>query len=299
MWSIGSITSTVLGGEIIFAAYQFRGASEKRYYQGVLELASQCDLSVLDDASNLVWTKVGDRPKDFIKKLLVLREDDRMTADEALAHDWFSNKFHAAEFEALYERTTRDWKPRPKASIFVEPILRDVTADSLPDSALSREPASHFFASPPGDSGDHTSFGNTSTSPTRQTNIPLSSIVEGDEPEYVYTRSCMDQEPTNPMHEGMYEADGDFGGRDDASANVEDAQYDFSIPAPPPLTPTAEEDSVIVLETPMRATKQFHEQPDDAEAAAASATAATYGHGSIKSFAQRLSKEKKHRYRPY
>jgi len=80
----------------------------------ILGLSATCDLSVLD--VHPVWLTVGHRPKDFIRNLLVLDESRRMSATQALAHPWFTNKCHAAEFEALYDRATKDWRPVGKLS---------------------------------------------------------------------------------------------------------------------------------------------------------------------------------------
>lgn len=35
-----------------------------------------------------------------------------MTVKHALCHSWFTNRAHKHDFEALYRRSTKDWKPR-------------------------------------------------------------------------------------------------------------------------------------------------------------------------------------------
>ena len=63
----------------------------------------------------------------FVRQLLVLNEERRMTTREALAHPWFNNDCHKTDFEELYQRAIRHWRPRvPK-----HPIIDIVEASSL------------------------------------------------------------------------------------------------------------------------------------------------------------------------
>ena len=121
MWSIGSITAAMLSGDVLFTdrkAYKYH-TNPKEVIMG---LASKCDISIIDDDEDRVWCRVGRRAKDFIKNLLILNESDRMTVTKALEHAWFTNEFHAAEFEALYERSIKHWVPRRKSARLVESI---------------------------------------------------------------------------------------------------------------------------------------------------------------------------------
>lgn len=123
MWSIGSVTATVLTGAAIFAD-STHVAWEKDPRHVVVGLAASCDLSILDDEHHPVWSTVGVRPKDFIKRLLVLEEDRRMTAAEALMHPWFSS--YAEDFEEVYARSIQDWKPRARTAQLIERISKVV-----------------------------------------------------------------------------------------------------------------------------------------------------------------------------
>lgn len=118
MWSIGVIASNLLSHEALFAA----PPHEADPHAYVLKLAARCDISIMDDGAHPAWSKVGDKPKDFIRQLLVLQEDDRMSVKQALAHPWFTNPYLAQEFEALYARSIRDWQPRCKVSKLIEPL---------------------------------------------------------------------------------------------------------------------------------------------------------------------------------
>ena len=86
-------------------------------------LADACDLAFLRKSSD--WQKVRTRPKSFVEKLLVLNESERLTGKQALEHEWFSNEVHKANFDELYQRTIKHWRPRPVRRDVVE--FRDAT----------------------------------------------------------------------------------------------------------------------------------------------------------------------------
>ncbi|KAF2112005.1 kinase-like domain-containing protein [Lophiotrema nucula] len=180
MWSIGSITVALLSGDVLFNDRQHSKAGEDPI-SVIMSLASRCDLSPLDDETHPAWSKVGSRPKDFIRKLLKLEEEERMTVAQALAHPWFSNKHHAAEFEALYERAIRDWRPRRKVFRLVESISKipiNLNKTSLPEELLSQETVSRFFAPPTLKSPVIDIQGSLKAGAYHRTNTPLPSIIE-------------------------------------------------------------------------------------------------------------------------
>jgi len=102
MWSLGCITVVLLTG-----GSAFEDPSTGSYSQ---TLANKCNLKFLDKSD--AWRQVRTRPKEFVKRLLVLDEADRMTAQQALDDPWFSNEMHKTNFEDLYKRTIRHWHPR-------------------------------------------------------------------------------------------------------------------------------------------------------------------------------------------
>src|ERR1700728_1669907 len=117
LWSLGCVTVVLLTG-----GYAFFEAESGEYSE---RLAGDCNLDVLEKSQS--WRDVGARPKAFVKGLLVLDERQRMTAKESLAHEWFTNDAHRTDFEELYRRATRHWRPRmPK-----EPVIELVEADNL------------------------------------------------------------------------------------------------------------------------------------------------------------------------
>ncbi len=88
-----------------------------RYCQ---KLAQKCDLKQLDGDAE--WQLVGKRPKDFVRRLLVLDEEQRMSVSEAKKHSWFSNDFHKVDFEEVYCRATKHWRPRTLKTPVIEVI---------------------------------------------------------------------------------------------------------------------------------------------------------------------------------
>lgn len=147
MWSIGCITAAVLTGEVIFSDCRHPEYDENPR-QVIVGLAARCDLSIMDAEYHPAWSEVAAAPKDLIKSLLVLEEDGRLTATEALAHPWFSNECYARDLHDLYLRSIQDWRPRSVDSQLVERISRslpDLSIVGLPGQVINRENVSRFF----------------------------------------------------------------------------------------------------------------------------------------------------------
>jgi serine/threonine protein kinase len=147
MWSVGAITAALLTGDVVFvnrADPRFREEPHKM----ILHLASKCDLWMLDDPSTM-WRTVGKRPKDFVKKLLVLDESTRMTATQALAHDWFMAKRYTNELDDVYQRSIEGWTPRRKVFRLVEALDVSRLAPGGSGNDHHDGSTSRFFASNP------------------------------------------------------------------------------------------------------------------------------------------------------
>jgi hypothetical protein len=117
LWSLGCVTVVLLTGGYPFFEPGSAAYSEK--------LASTCNLEPLERSE--IWQGVGDRPKDFVRRLLVLDEGKRMTAKESLSHEWFTNDTHRTDFEELYRRAIRHWRPRMPR----DPVITLIEADTL------------------------------------------------------------------------------------------------------------------------------------------------------------------------
>jgi len=78
MWSIGVITYVILSG-----TPPFLEKSNEKIFEKILKaeysFPSQC------------WDLISDSAQNFIKKLLIKDPKTRMTADEALEHEWLNN----------------------------------------------------------------------------------------------------------------------------------------------------------------------------------------------------------------
>lgn len=117
MWSLGGVAATILSGTPLFVDSKddnFKTSPDR----AIAELAAECDLAHLDRSKD--WQHVGERAKDFVRRLMVLNEMKRMTVKEALGHPWFTNESHKNEFEAVYLRAIRHWKPRLRKADIIE-----------------------------------------------------------------------------------------------------------------------------------------------------------------------------------
>jgi serine/threonine protein kinase len=117
MWSLGCITVVLLTGGSPFMSPKTNLYCHK--------LAQQCDLQQLEKLPE--WRSAGKRPKDFVRRLLVLNEKHRMSAHDAKRHPWFSNDAHRVDFEAVYDRSVKHWRPRAHKS----PIIEMIDAEQL------------------------------------------------------------------------------------------------------------------------------------------------------------------------
>ncbi|KAI9877518.1 MAG: hypothetical protein M1830_003714 [Pleopsidium flavum] len=130
MWALGGVAVALLAGASLFVD------SEDEEYQAnpdqaILKAAAECNLAGMDTGEK--WQHVGERAKDFVRKLLVLDEVKRMTVEEALEHPWFTNESHRDEFEAVYQRAIRHWRPRPKKADMIENL-----DDTDPKTVISK-----------------------------------------------------------------------------------------------------------------------------------------------------------------
>ena len=134
MWSTGCVTAALLTGYSPFSSSSpcDSGSIAEEVF---LQAAAECDLHRLDNDKG--WEIVGEPPKDFVRCLLTLDEVARMTAAEALSHNWFSNPHHKATFDALYKKAVGDWKPTRQHSGLVKNIGRETKKSKFFASAVS------------------------------------------------------------------------------------------------------------------------------------------------------------------
>ncbi|XHG00184.1 hypothetical protein AWENTII_003649 [Aspergillus wentii] len=128
LWSMGCVTVVLLTGDSAFKDPVTCSYS--------VELAQKGDLDKLE--TDMDWDKVGKRAKDFVRKLLVLDETKRMDVKHALRHSWFTNPAHRREFEALYQRSIKDWKPRVHKGPLVVDLSSLIKISESPKSGQSQ-----------------------------------------------------------------------------------------------------------------------------------------------------------------
>lgn len=141
MWSLGSVAVTLLTGGCLFADSQ-SVAYNNNPDEAILKAAAECNLSEIDISEK--WKPVGERPKDFVRRLLVLDEVKRMTVKEALDHQWFTNEHHKDEFEAVYQRGIRHWRPRPKRADMIEIVDGPRRKKDLSTNTRPKRPSLSF-----------------------------------------------------------------------------------------------------------------------------------------------------------
>jgi serine/threonine protein kinase len=93
------------------------------------------------------WQHVGRKAKSFIRGCCVPNESQRLTAKQALLHEWFTNKYYAQELEAAYQRAINDWMPRAETDDVVEFIDTGVAAAGT--GLFAGDTTSPHFLSPP------------------------------------------------------------------------------------------------------------------------------------------------------
>lgn len=125
MWSLGCVTVVLLTGCSAFR--------DPRTHQHSETLAKNCNLTELEGSSE--WPEVSARPKAFVGRLLLLEESRRLTAAEALQDPWFNNEFHKTDFEELYRRTIRHWRPR----VHKKPVIEFMNAREVKQLPCSQK----------------------------------------------------------------------------------------------------------------------------------------------------------------
>lgn len=128
MWSLGIITICLLTGDPFISFEE-------------LQDLSQADIAVkLAEAGRDYpqWRHLNLQGKDFIRKLLVLEPLKRMTAKEAVNHEWFRKPTRiAVELDKLYERSIVFWSQRSNHIGIVEDLpdaLLDVSGRKMGQS---------------------------------------------------------------------------------------------------------------------------------------------------------------------
>ncbi|MCJ1383417.1 hypothetical protein MMC17_006531 [Xylographa soralifera] len=125
LWSLGCVSVLLLTGSTPFS----KGLADRRAtFEAISDAAAKCDLSPLRQMPG--WHVASEGLHDFIEKLLVLKEEIRMTAQEALLHIWFNN-FYKEDWDSTYRFSIKDWKARTTNFDIVETIKAQKTTIKL------------------------------------------------------------------------------------------------------------------------------------------------------------------------
>ena len=124
MWSLGCTAIYLFNGTSYFLDRQ--ASDDRRNTAEVsIEAATRCDLSRMETSPE--WQGITGYQKDFVRKLLVLDERARMTAQQALEHRWFTQCQEV--FEAAYDHATKYWQPHRIITDMIETIPSKSTID--------------------------------------------------------------------------------------------------------------------------------------------------------------------------
>ncbi|CAE7414961.1 CPK3 [Symbiodinium microadriaticum] len=94
LWSLGVIVYILLSGCMPFA-----GSEQHQIV---------CIMSGMYDMEDEEWTPVSAAAKDFVRKLLVVDPAKRMSADEALAHEWIKDRERIPSESCRVDRSVVD-----------------------------------------------------------------------------------------------------------------------------------------------------------------------------------------------
>ncbi|KAL8697704.1 MAG: hypothetical protein Q9201_006977 [Fulgogasparrea decipioides] len=121
MWSVGCVAAAMLIGRSPFALSQI-SMNRRPSAAAVIAASAICDTRVLDNPE--VWGDIDVRARDFIRRLLVLDERKRLTADQALVHVWFIQGTQVEPVAARYDRAIAGWRPSGSSWDFKEHLDR-------------------------------------------------------------------------------------------------------------------------------------------------------------------------------
>ena len=121
MWSIGCLTAVLLTGNTPFPSAE----ANSDFLEKIGRPPPKDAIYSLEELDNShEWDDISHDCKDFVRKLLVVDETARMTAQEALNHPWFASTDGDCRelHDAVYRKAIRDWKPRSLPGVIIEEI---------------------------------------------------------------------------------------------------------------------------------------------------------------------------------
>ena len=129
LWSLGVLTATMLTGDCNIPRQELVGLSQVDIAERYFEAGRGVNESELRQA----WLALPPRALSFIRKLLTLDVEDRMSAEESLNHSWLTKPHREAE--ALVEG--------------IEKVIRFWTKSDIDKDILEALPGVHLPAASP------------------------------------------------------------------------------------------------------------------------------------------------------
>jgi serine/threonine protein kinase len=131
MWSFGILTACLLTGQPLFPRGQVTQVSQ-------VEVAARI-LGTDDSQVKERWQQLSPRAEKFLCRLLVVKPEDRLTADQALNHSWYTKPpTEAALLEQGYQRIIRFWRKRQSDDTVIENLPKET---SVPQTSQFDQPA--------------------------------------------------------------------------------------------------------------------------------------------------------------
>uniref|UniRef100_A0A3B1JC23 Si:ch211-27e6.1 n=1 Tax=Astyanax mexicanus TaxID=7994 RepID=A0A3B1JC23_ASTMX len=127
MWALGVISYILLSGSM-----PFDQRSRPRLFRAILRgsYSFHCEVSP--------WSSVSNQAKDFIERLLSLSPEQRMTAQQALAHPWLVGMASDSSNRSLHRPISQNLRQRASRA-----SARSHGSGSAPGSRSAASPRSH------------------------------------------------------------------------------------------------------------------------------------------------------------
>lgn len=146
IWAVGSVTACLFTNKVIFGSI----GEEHVHPSSICDsnaTTEQYDLAMLDNDDQ--WLSTSPNARSFVRQCLAADEVERLTAEEALLHPWFSNRHYSDELKLAYQRAVGGWRPRQTN----EDVVRRIDTTHTVKAALERPQngrplqatSSHFF----------------------------------------------------------------------------------------------------------------------------------------------------------
>lgn len=129
MWSLGCLATALFSGSSYFVNSQ-TSSYRQDSSAAVAKASAECDLTRME--IDPTWKDLAPEPKDLIKRLLKLDEHARMTADQALEHEWFTQPSSRKRLiQTAYQKAISTWSTTRPGWDFIEDLTSVIKARTL------------------------------------------------------------------------------------------------------------------------------------------------------------------------